>query len=201
MPGPGRTSLAAGCVLAAVLAVAPAGPADAKAPVQLTATFEEQEPVPEAAAGTCTAAFVETIDERRSPETVGVIGKRAVLAPKDATHWMRAVLSGLGARGVAVRFDATDGAPGAITAKFRLQTAWIAENVSTYDANVVVKVEAEGPSGGTLDQSYRGRASRGIYWGGGGGVMQRAIDGAFAKALDRMAIDLKRLCAAQAAAA
>lgn len=196
-----RTPFGAGCAASALLALAPAGAAHAKAPFQLTATYQEQDPVAEAAAGACTAAFVETIDERRSPETVGVIGKRAVLAPKDSAHWMRAVLSGLGARGVAVRFDAADAATGAVTAKFRLQTAWIAENVSTYDANVVVKLEAQGPSGGTIDQRYRGRASRGIYWGGGGSVMQNAIDGAFAKALDQIAGDLKRLCEAAPSAA
>jgi uncharacterized lipoprotein YajG len=194
-----KTPFAAGCAIAAVLAGGSPQRAEAKSPIQLTATFEEQGRAAAKDAGSCTAVFVETLDERRSPETTGVIGKRAILAPKDSTRWMRAVLSGLPARGVAVRFAAAEKSE--VAATFRFRTAWIDENPSTYDANVVVMLEAKAPSGSALTQSYRGRASRGTYFSGGGDVMQKAIDGAFAKALDQMATDLKRLCAGELPAA
>jgi hypothetical protein len=156
-------------------------------PAQLTATFNERDPPKEKASG-CKVNF-EIVDERRSPDLVGVIDRRAVRAPADVQAWMRAVLGGLTGRGVDVEFAA---APSTKSARFTLQTAWIQSTVSTYSASVVVRLQAEGTA---LDRSYRGRVARTAYWSGGTGTLQSAVDGAFADALDEMAADLKVLCA------
>lgn len=184
-------------------AAAPAPALAGKMPVQLEASFDDpkpEDPSPKETVPSCAVSFAETVDERRSPETLGVIGKRAVRAPDNVSLWMKAVLSGLSARGVHARFGNPAAGQNPPTALFRLQTAWIAQNVQTYDANVVVKLEARNASGQEVDRTYRGRASRTTYWSAGSGVMQKAVDGAFADALDDMAADLKALCRGEAAA-
>lgn len=181
----------------AVAALAAASPASAAPqPAQLTATFKDRDAPRTGAkdkASRCTVDFVEIVDERRSPEMVGVIERRAVRAPTDVQAWMRAVLGGLAARGVEARFDATP-APGTPSARFTLQTAWIQSTVVTYSASVVVRLQAEGGAGGAIDKSYRGRVARTAYWSGGTATLQSAVDGAFADALDAMAVDLKAMC-------
>ena len=187
------------CALAAAATAAASAPAVAgKLPVQLEASFDDPKPEdPKPTAPTCAVSFVETVDERRSPETLGVIGKRAVRAPENVRLWMQAVLAGLNARGVRTGFNDPARDSAALSARFRLQTAWIAQNVQTYDANVVVTLEARDSSGSEINRSYRGRASRTTYWSAGAGVMQKAVDGAFADALDDIAADLKALCRQQ----
>ncbi|HYD37184.1 MAG TPA: hypothetical protein VEA60_06195, partial [Allosphingosinicella sp.] len=188
-PGPARRRRSAGLSLAIVGLAAAAPALAAPKPAQLTATFNDRDgpkgKVGEQASG-CTVNFAEIVDERRSPEMVGVIERRAVRAPADVQAWMRAVLGGLPARGVDVSFDAAP-APGAKPARFTLQTAWIQSTVVTYSASVVVRLQAEGAA----ERSYRGRVARTAYWSGGTGTLQSAVDGAFADALDEMAVDLK----------
>jgi hypothetical protein len=164
----------------------------------LTATFNDRDGPKGEAKGKapgCTINFAEIVDERRSPELVGVIERRAVRAPTDVQAWMRAVLGGFVARGVNVQFAAAP-APGTRSARFILQTAWIQSTVVTYSASVVVRLQAEGVAGSAIDRSYRGRVARTAYWSGGTGTLQSAVDGAFADALDEMAVDLKTLCTA-----
>ena len=184
------------CVSLAAAALAASPGVAAPKPAQLTPTFKDRDAP---AAGTkaktpaCTVNF-EIVDERRSPDMVGVIERRAVRAPADVQAWMRAVLGGLTGRGVDVRFAAAE--PGTRSARFTLQTAWIQSTVVTYSASVVVRLQAQGPAGSAVDRSYRGRVARTAYWSGGTGTLQSAVDGAFADALDEMAVDLKTLCAA-----
>ena len=196
-PNPIRR-LRRGCVWLLVANFAAACPAlAAPKPAQLTATFKDRD-APMAARGTpsrCTVNFAEIVDERRSPETLGVVERRAVRAPTDVQAWMRAVLGGLTARGVNVQFDAP-AAPGARSARFTLQTAWIQSTPVTYSASVVVRLQVEGSADSAIDRSYRGRVARTTYWSGGVGTLQSAVDGAFADALDLIAEDLKILCAA-----
>lgn len=182
-----------GCAWLLVANFAALSPAlAAPKPAQLTATFKDRD-APNGKPSGCTVNFAEIVDERRSPEMVGVIERRAVRAPADVQAWMRAVLGGLPARGVDVRFDAA-AAPGTTPARFTLQTAWIQSTVVTYSASVVVRLQAEGAAGGAIDKSYRGRVARTAYWSGGTGTLQSAVDGAFADALDAMAVDLKAVC-------
>ena len=191
-----RGRLRRGCVWLAAVQVTAASPAlAAPQPAQLTATFKDRDaPRPDAKASACTINF-EIVDERRSPDMVGVIERRAVRAPADVQAWMRAVLGGLTVRGVSPRFDAA-AAPGTPSARFTLQTAWIQSTVVTYSASVVVRLQAEGGTGPAIDKSYRGRVARTAYWSGGTATLQSAVDGAFADALDAMAVDLKAMCGA-----
>ena len=174
---------------ASFAAVAPA--AAAPKPAQLTPTFDERSP-PNRANPACAVRF-EIVDGRRSPEVLGVIDRRAVLAPKDFQAWMKAVLAGLTARGVTARLE-PDAAADIPSARLILQIASIQSTVVTYSASVVLKLELEGQA--PLDRSYRGRVARTGYWGTGTDTFQSAIDGAFADALDEMAEDLKVLCTA-----
>jgi hypothetical protein len=188
-----------GCAGLLLAQLASAPPAAAKrTQAQLTATFKDRDfPATAGAkpAPACTARFTDIVDIRRSPEMAGVIGQRGVLAPQDVQAWLRAVLGGLNARGVKPDFgaDATveNSAP---TVSFTLQTAWIASTTVTYSASVVIQLKAHGAAGQSLDKSYRGNVSRTAYWSGGVDTLQSAIDGAFADALDAMAVDLRTLC-------
>ncbi len=187
----GRLGFGCAWLLAAGLAAGSPAFAAPK-PAQLTATFKDRD-APAGKPSGCTVNFAEIVDERRSPDLVGVIERRAVRAPADVQAWMRAVLGGLIARGVDVRFDSA-AAPGTIPARFTLQTAWMQSTVSTYSASVVVRLQAEGSAGAAIDRSYRGRVARTSYWSGGTATLQSAVDGAFADALDAMAADLKAAC-------
>lgn len=165
-------------------------------PAQLTPTFKDRDVARADARGIpsgCAIHFAEIVDERRSPEMIGVIERRAVRAPADVQAWMRAVLGGLKARGVDARFDSAAG-PGLPSARFTLQTAWIQSTVVTYSASIVVRLQAQGAAGSAIDKSYRGRVARTAYWSGGTDTLQSAVDGAFADALNAMAADLKAMC-------
>jgi|GEM_PF-2081453 len=193
-------SLGRGCALLLLAQLAAHAPVSAKrTQAQLTATFKDRAypaGTPKAESG-CTIRFASLVDERRSPEMAGVIGKRGVLAPADSQAWLRAVLGGLESRGIRPAFEAAPAVgPAPPTASLTLQTAWIASTVVTYSANVVLRLQASAPGGATIDRMYRGRVSRTAYWSGGVDTLQSAMDGAFADALDAMAADLKPLCGA-----
>lgn len=198
MPSYSKRSLRrafAGVLLANLVLISPASAR--KTPAELTATFKDRDaPTPSGATvdTACPVNFVQILDERRSPELVGVINQRAVLAPKDIQTWLRAILAGFNRRGVKPTFDAGVPARPPI-AKFSLQTAWIASTEATYSANVVIRLQVQGVADKSLDQVYRGRVSRTAFWSGGVDTLQSAIDGAFADALDAMAVDMKRICA------
>ncbi len=199
MPSRRRYRAARALDILATASLALAAPAGAtKEPAVLTPTFADRDlrqaagwkPPP----SVCTVNFVEITDGRRSRDLVGVIGKRAVQAPRDTQTWLRAVLSGLGARGITARFDAATGDAATPVAKFGLQMAAINDSVETYTANVLVSIDATGSKGRTLSRTYRGRAARTAYWSGGVDTLQSVMDGAFANALNAMAPDLKQLC-------
>jgi hypothetical protein len=185
-----------GGAIAVCLAIAM--PAEARLlPAELTASFTDrdaQNATPaKSPAPACAIAFT-LADERSSPQLAGVIGKRAVKAPADGGAWLRAVLAGFPRRGIAPQSDAAQGhAP---SVRLALRTAWIDSSVETYNATVVIAVHGEASDAAPVDRTYRGRASRTAYWSGGVDTLQSAIDGAFANALDQMAIDLKPLCGA-----
>lgn len=192
-------ALISGCALLLLAEAAIHSPASARrTQAQLTATFKDRAEV--AVAGqksdrSCTLTFTDLIDERRSPEMAGVVGERGVLAPTDVKLWLKAVLGGFAERGVTPVLS-TD-APietGSPTATFALQTAWISSTEGTYSGNVVIHLTARNSAGTIVDKVYRGRATRTAYWSGGVDTLQSSIDGAFAVALDSMAIDLKKIC-------
>jgi hypothetical protein len=188
--------------VAALALTAPVPAFAAPAPAQLTATFKDRDHPhfdPGARPPACTINFADIADARSSPDIVGVIDRRAVHAPEDVQAWMKAVLGGLVARGVGVRFEpGAAAAPDMPSARFTLQTAWIQSTVVTYSANVVVHLQAENAAGAKIDNSIRGRVARTAYWSGGRDTLQSAVDGAFADALDKMAVELKGLCGGSA---
>ena len=185
--------LFAGCAAAVPALAAPQ-------PAQLTPTFKDRDgPSGSSAkdAPPCGLQFIEIADARRSPDVLGVIDRRAVLAPKDFQAWMKAVLGGLTARGVTAWIEGdASGVPGTRPARLTLQIASIQSTVVTYSASVVLKLEIEAGSDEKFERSYRGRVARTAYWSGGTDTLQSAVDGAFADALDEMATDLKGMCTA-----
>ena len=191
--------LARGCTWILFFEAVSVSPAAAKrTQAQLTATFKDRSYPADRAIGpppSCIVNFIGIIDERRSPEMAGVVGERGVLAPQDFKLWLQAVLGGLTARGIRPNFGSSVTADGAMpTASVTLQTAWIASTEVTYSANVVARLEASGTGSPPIDKVYRGHVSRTAYWSGGIDTLQSAMDGAFADALDAMAVDLRPLC-------
>lgn len=184
-----------------VAALAFSAPAAAREAVVLTPTFADRDLSRANTSGkpvvaVCSVTFVELTDERRFPDIVGVIGTRAIKSPPDREAWLRAVLTGLAARGVSPQFGANADPQSAATANVRLQLAGINASVNTYTANVVIQVEAKRSNGHALSRVYRGRSARTAFWSGGSETMQSVIDGAFAAALNAIAPDLKQLCRA-----
>jgi hypothetical protein len=141
----------------------------------------------------CVVHIASLTDERRAPEVVGVVDRRAVYAPKDIQAWLRAIVGGLQSRGITL--EQTDApVPAAIEASFTLQTIWITESVINVMSTAVMKVQAKNGNGQTIDQFYRGNMLKTGYWSDGPGVIQASIDGAFSKVLDAAAKDFLKLC-------
>lgn len=184
-----------------LLAVAaPVATYAATRPVMLDQTYVEPTPVVSVLgknAPPCGVHIVELVDARRSPEMIGMLGGKPVLAPQDRTAWLISIISGLKGRGIAVDFNnPTVESPETVNAHITLQTAWINPVQVSFDASVVFKVQAKGTDTRTIDQYYRGSASR-TNWASGNGEVKNNVNIAFSRALDAMARDLVRLCDAQ----
>jgi hypothetical protein len=185
-------------LLLAVLA--PAASYAASRPVILDATYVEPTPVVSGlakGASPCRVHIVQLVDGRRSPEMIGMLGGKPVLAPPDRTAWLLSVIGGLNARGVAVDFNNPSAeSPGIINANITLQTAWVSAVQVSLDNSVVFKVQAKGIDARTVDQYYRGSSSR-MNWASGDGEIKSGINIAFSRALDAIARDLAGLCDAK----
>lgn len=145
-------------------------------------------------ASTCTINVVGLQDARRDPELIGVLGNKAVKSPPDSQAWLRAIVGDLGKRGYAVKFDDAAAPANAISVKVTLHTVWIDAVQANKTASVVMMVEATRPDGTSLSKPVRGSVAL-VNWINGDGELQDAVNLAFGKALDRMAIELRPLCA------
>jgi hypothetical protein len=143
----------------------------------------------------CTLRILNLIDERRSPEMIGVYFGRAIHAPDDRDAWLRSMIAALKSRKITVEFaEAGTASPVDIA----VTKAWIANTESNMSASIVFRMKTTDASGAAVEQSYRGGASHMSYWSGGPGELQRAFDTAVSRALDAMAGDMHKSCAAAA---
>lgn len=142
----------------------------------------------------CPLQVAELRDARHAPDTLGRVGYKVVKAPVDREAWLRSIVAGLGERGFKVVFTGP-AAPGVITARIVLQTAWVTDTSVNMSANVVLHVEAMSPAGAQISRDYRGAVS-GMNWATTDGEVRGVVDKAFARALGALAVDLKPLCAA-----
>jgi hypothetical protein len=141
----------------------------------------------------CTLRIASLIDERRSPEMIGVYFGRAIHAPEDRDAWLRSMIAALKSRKITVEFAA---AGAATPVDIAVTKAWIANTESNMSASIVFRMKTTDASGTTVEQSYRGGASHMSYWSGGSGELQRAFDTSVSRALDAMAGDMHKSCAA-----
>lgn len=142
----------------------------------------------------CVVTVTGLLDNRRSPEMIGVFGGRAVHAPADRDAWLKSVIVALESRKIDLRFSDTQlPADSGITAQISLAKAWIANTNSNMSASVVLQLRATTPAGQAIDMPYRGGGSH-INWASGFGELQRVMDVAIARSLDAMAADLHKLC-------
>jgi len=180
--------------------VAPLASYAASRPVMLDQTYVEPTPavsVRAKGAPPCAVHIMDLVDDRRSPEMIGMLGGKPVLAPQDRAAWLHSVIGGLQARGIAVDFNNPSvETPGTINANISLKTAWISAVQISLNASVVFKVQAKGIDTATVDQYYRGSASR-MNWALGDGEIKSDINIAFSRGLDAMARDLAGLCDAK----
>lgn len=181
-------------LLTAIGAVAYAAPAPTTMESGFTSKPSRQATVGAAAAPACALNVTEVVDARRAPETLGVVLGKAVKSPSDTVAWLRSIVSDLGPRGYAVTFADPAAPPTAVSAKVTLQTAWIADEMANKVASVVLVVEASGPGGVSLKRPYRGSVAL-VNWVNGSDELQGAVNRAFGKALDQIAVDLRSLCA------
>jgi hypothetical protein len=142
----------------------------------------------------CAVTVTGLVDNRRSPEMIGVFSGRAIHAPEDRDTWLKSLIAALKSRKIDVRFaDASSAEVGGIAAEIALNKAWIANTNSNMSASVVFQLKATTPAGQALDLPYRGGGSH-INWASGFGELQRVMDVAIARSLDAMAADLHKLC-------
>jgi hypothetical protein len=144
----------------------------------------------------CVVRFTELIDARHAPETLGVVGRRAIYAPKDRAGWMISIMNGLKSRGISpVLEQGAAFGSGAIDVKVSLQTLWVTNGLGGITTTAVMKVQTIGKTSETADQFYRGNMLKTAYWSGGPSVVQASIDGALSKVLDSIATDFQHICA------
>jgi hypothetical protein len=199
-PGSGAPRWPVRRALLLLAVLAPAASYAASRRVILDQTYIEPTPVVSVlakGASPCRVHIVEIADARRSPEMIGMLGGKPVLAPQDRTAWLLSVVSGLKARGIDLDFNNPSvETPGIINANISLQTAWVNAVQVSFDNSVVFKVQAKGTDTRTVDQYYRGSSSR-MNWASGDGETKSGINIAFSRALDAIARDLARLCDAK----
>ncbi|MFI4977024.1 MAG: hypothetical protein ACHP84_21030, partial [Caulobacterales bacterium] len=151
-----------------------------------------------ASAGGCAVQIVELTDSRRAPETLGSLANfRSIQAPPDREAWLRSIFEvGMAARGFKVSFApaGAEAAPGAVTARIRLQAVWISTPAMNKAGSAVLRMNAA-PSGAPLgpERVYRGDQT-GLNWAGSTSEFNGLLDRVFADALDAMAADLRPLC-------
>lgn len=183
--------------LVLLAAAVPVAAQSASKPVLVDPLYHEPTtPVSLAIAGAppCTVHIVEVVDGRRSPEMLGMLGGKPVLAPQDRAAWLASIVKGLTARGVAADFDNPGvETPGAVNTHVTLQTAWVDAVQASLNESAVFKVQAKAGDGRSIDQYYRGSASR-INWVTGDAEIKAGLNIAFSRALDAMAHDLVGLC-------
>jgi hypothetical protein len=144
----------------------------------------------------CSLSITQLVDERRSPEMIGVYFGRAIHAPDDRNAWLQSMVTALKSRKIQVEFAAVEARPiGSFRAEIALTKAWIANTESNMSASIVLRVKITDALGAVVEQSYRGGASHMSYWSAGPGELQRAFDTAVSRALDAVAGDIHKNCA------
>ena len=166
-------------------------------PMTLAATFDNAvssdiRPLP--GGQRCPVRIVALQDVRRSPEMIGVYDRRPIYAPQDRAAWIKSIVQALESRGVAVAFDGDASPPEAAQVSLDLTTAWIANTNVNVSASAVFKMRVTNAKGETTEATYRGGNSRMPYWGTGAPLLQKAMDVAFARVLDSMALALLETC-------
>jgi hypothetical protein len=178
-------------------ACAPISAQAASKPVLVDPLYSEPSPpvsVAVAGAPMCAVHIVEIVDSRRSPEMLGMLGGKPVLAPQDRGAWLMSIVKGLKARGLDADFTNPGvDSPGVVNAHVTLQTAWVDAVQVSLNESAVFKIQAKGTDGRSIDQYYRGSASR-MNWVTGDAEIKAGLNIAFSRALDAMARDLVRLC-------
>jgi hypothetical protein len=167
-------------------------------PMELAPVYDDSVPselkLPKNATS-CRLKIRSVVDERRSPEMIGVYFNRAIHAPADRDAWLRSIVAALQSRKISVEFVQNgDGASTAAPIDMALTKAWIGNTESNMSANIVVRLKTTNAAGVVFEQSYRGGASHMSYWSGGPGELQRSFDTAVSRVLDAMAADLHKLC-------
>lgn len=139
----------------------------------------------------CALRVASLVDERRTPEMIGVYFGRAIHAPDDRDAWLRSMVDALKSRKIILDFSENSAAT---PVNLAMTKAWIANTDSNMSASIVFRMKSTDASGAAVEQSYRGGASHMSYWSGGPGELQRAFDTSVSRALDALATDMHKLC-------
>lgn len=190
----------AGKGLALIAAVAPAVALGQTKPVLVDPVFTE-DPLPTfkiaADATPCKVHVIAITDTRRTPEMVGMLGGKPVVAPDDRAAWLGSIIAKLADRGITLDTGNPGNlVPDQVNARFTLITAWTTAVNINLNHSVVFKLEAGAPDGRTVDDFFRGSSSR-MNWAFGNGEIKFGLSMAFSRALDSMAAGLATLCTAK----
>lgn len=181
-------------VAVVTIAALGAGGIAAPKPMVLAATYDDsvasELKVPKDAKP-CTLEIASLVDERRTPEMVGVYFGRAIHAPENRDAWLRSMIQALKSRKIAIGFS---GDSNAVPITIAMTKAWISNTESNMSASIVFRMKLTDSSGTAVEQNFRGGASHMSYWSGGPGELQRAFDTSVSRALDALAANLHRFC-------
>ncbi len=165
--------------------------------------YTEAVPSGSASATLCAVNITELSDPRRAPDVLGMMGNRAIVAPADREAWLRSVFEvGLHARGFAATFTTPDAsaatpdanAGDALIVRVSVRSIWLSTVGMNKTAAAVLHVAASRGSQ-THEADYRGDVVL-ANWAGTQTEFNGALERAFARALDAIAVDLRPLCAA-----
>ncbi len=139
----------------------------------------------------CHVKLASLVDERRSPELVGIYLGRSIRAPTDRDAWLNSMIAALRSRKI---FTTPIDAENATPLDIAVTKAWITNTDLNMSASIVFRLRLTDEAGVKTEQSYRGGASHSSFISGGPNQLQRAFDTAVSRALDAMATDIQRRC-------
>jgi hypothetical protein len=146
----------------------------------------------------CSLSITRVTDLRTETASLGDAAGRAVRAPKNIDEWLHNVLgAGLPWRGVTPHFDPQPGnTSDSLSAEISLRLAWVSAQSTAKSATVMLNLRLNRGGSLLVERDYRGMDTE-MNWSSGDAELQRLVDRAFGRALDKMAADVRGACFAE----
>ncbi len=142
----------------------------------------------------CRIVIASIADIRRDQSVIGVLGRKPVYAPDDLDVWRKSIVRDLNSRGFSVAMPGEAADPSAAAAvDITLDKAWITLTMANLTTNVVFQMKGTTTSGEPIASEARGGIAK-INWGSGTNEIILAMETAFSRSLDELALELQKHC-------